>query len=946
MADSQKLLALPKNFQVYVGIDFGTDGTGLAYALPDGTTFVHQKWKGYKRSVEVKPKTRILLDAAGNFLAFGQPATNSYITMGGGSTGWMLFERFKMALYDQPAKDEDGDGRKGGDDLDESGKDRQTRHDIKDTLTAINGTEFPSDRVFVEALKYIKSQVFKFFTKNKLQIDRIDDIQWILTVPAIWSEKAKYKMEQWAFRAGLINKEIPNHLKIVYEPDCASLSIQYEIQKLKKKEKKLSIMKASSSRSARDKLEAIEQKTEETTESADVARAALEQKQGDQGVSVDDAGSSDGHRDDNAPDARVADENEEEEVEAPKLDGVDDAAMKEPVTREDEEVDDEKQDEDEEMKAEGDDNQSGDDAEDGGNDDDEEEENREHGDGGDGDAPQSAKEDDVSADKGDATDESPKCDDENEEADAVEAAKADDAGGDDEDHSAAQHDEDHDGDGDDGDGDEEAVGDDVAKKDAEIVDEEKENEVDDDTVSESVAKMEVDELSESARVVVDVDVDDEEKEESSQWLKGEKYILIDAGGGTCDVACHEILGDFAVQEIVHPTGGPWGSTYIDDHFIDFLFKVFQRDWMEEFKREDPAAYAELIDNFRVAKQEFWKAERGHKDNDDALEHDDDPEHDGPQMDELSEELSIEQKLKLYADKWHNVQLPFDFCTFLEEKVDDSKDEIEDCDLETVVEETEILGQKGLVMMEDEYLKMNYVIWTTQMFDLVVDPIINHCVFLLTETIMKESTKYICLVGGLGSSKYLQHRVTEKFGPSSKYGLNIIVPSRPILSVVDGAARFGLQPDYIQARTLAKTYGNAIDPKIEVVDIDALPPGYLEANQYKCDHTKALRVRNIFSVYARKNQTVHIADKPIIRKYKRFNLKQKKVRISVYSSDEQDPKVVKDKPCAKTTVVFPPNSKELSIVVELRFSDTKIRVFAYPEDDPENKKEMELDYEFQ
>merc|ERR1712130_913605 len=265
---------------------------------------------------------------------------------------------------------------------------------------------------------------------------------------------------------------------------------------------------------------------------------------------------------------------------------------------------------------------------------------------------------------------------------------------------------------------------------------------------------------------------------------------------------------------------------------------------------------------------------------------------------------------------------------------------------TMVEQTEIMKKTGFTFMEDEYLRLNYFIWTTQLFDKVVDPILNHCKYLLTDTIMKEKTNYICLVGGLGSSKYLQHRITEKFGPSSKYGLNIIVPSRPILSVVDGAARFGLQPDYIQARTLSKTYGNAIDPKINVVDVDALPPGYLEAHQYKCDHTGSLRVRNISSVYARKNQTVHIADKPIIRKYKRFNLKQKKVRISVYSSDEQDPKVVKDKPCAKTTVVFPPNSKELSIVVELRFSDTKIRVYAYPEDDPENKKEMELDYEFQ
>merc|ERR1712228_380034 len=173
----------------------------------------------------------ILLDAAGNFLAFGQPATNSYITMGGSKTGWMLFERFKMALYDSKPKvndDENSDGK------------------LRDMLTAINGKEHPADKVFIEALKYIKSQVFKFFTKNKLQIENIDDIQWILTVPAIWSEKAKYKMEQWAQRAGLTNKEIPNHLKIVYEPDCASLSIQYEIQKLKaKKDKKLSIMKAS-----------------------------------------------------------------------------------------------------------------------------------------------------------------------------------------------------------------------------------------------------------------------------------------------------------------------------------------------------------------------------------------------------------------------------------------------------------------------------------------------------------------------------------------------------------------------------------------------------------------------------------------------------------------------------------------------------------------------------
>ncbi len=53
-------------------------------------------------------------------------------------------------------------------------------------------------------------------------------MSWILTVPAIWSDRAKHKMDTCAQQAGLINKNIYNHLRIVYEPDCASISCQYE----------------------------------------------------------------------------------------------------------------------------------------------------------------------------------------------------------------------------------------------------------------------------------------------------------------------------------------------------------------------------------------------------------------------------------------------------------------------------------------------------------------------------------------------------------------------------------------------------------------------------------------------------------------------------------------------------------------------------------------------
>ena len=51
--------------------------------------------------------------------------------------------------------------------------------------------------------------------------------------------------------------------------------------------------------------------------------------------------------------------------------------------------------------------------------------------------------------------------------------------------------------------------------------------------------------------------------------KMESTVLIDAGGGTRDVAYHEILSDFAVQDSA-PDSGPWGvptSTTISYMFV-------------------------------------------------------------------------------------------------------------------------------------------------------------------------------------------------------------------------------------------------------------------------------------------------------------------------------------------------------------------------------------------
>ena len=40
---------------------------------------------------------------------------------------------------------------------------------------------------------------------------------------------------------------------------------------------------------------------------------------------------------------------------------------------------------------------------------------------------------------------------------------------------------------------------------------------------------------------------------------------------------------YGVKELYHPTGGPWGSCYIDDRYIKLFEDIFSKDWIKEFK---------------------------------------------------------------------------------------------------------------------------------------------------------------------------------------------------------------------------------------------------------------------------------------------------------------------------------------------------------------------------
>ena len=121
------------NFDLIVAIDFGTDGTALAYSKPNtNEVYLQQDWnekdKHNKENLGAKMKTNILLKRLKNrfknkkvtkeykfdnysssgeyiyeFVAFGEEATNKYqnknIYIDQGSQNWVYFEQFKMALF-------------------------------------------------------------------------------------------------------------------------------------------------------------------------------------------------------------------------------------------------------------------------------------------------------------------------------------------------------------------------------------------------------------------------------------------------------------------------------------------------------------------------------------------------------------------------------------------------------------------------------------------------------------------------------------------------------------------------------------------------------------------------------------------------------------------------------------------------------------------------------
>jgi hypothetical protein len=76
------------------------------------------------------------------------------------------------------------------------------------------------------------------------------------------------------------------------------------------------------------------------------------------------------------------------------------------------------------------------------------------------------------------------------------------------------------------------------------------------------------------------------EQEMSRLQKGNTFMVLDCGGGTVDITMHHVAEKeptLKLKEISPPSGGPFGSTYVDLEFEKFLKDLVGADAFGRFK---------------------------------------------------------------------------------------------------------------------------------------------------------------------------------------------------------------------------------------------------------------------------------------------------------------------------------------------------------------------------
>ena len=179
--------------KVVVVIDFGTSGTSYAFSYNNPKDI--RVGRFINQGVESKVPTQVILDSKlEKVLAFGNECDNYISSNGLFKNGELFFRKIKMNIY-------------------------KGVHMIKPQN---NSREYPLEDVISKILEYIKEQSFKTIQDSNPKIT-IEQIKYVVTVPAIWDLSMKGIMIRASEKAGLLNQKTDILNFFALEPEAASM---------------------------------------------------------------------------------------------------------------------------------------------------------------------------------------------------------------------------------------------------------------------------------------------------------------------------------------------------------------------------------------------------------------------------------------------------------------------------------------------------------------------------------------------------------------------------------------------------------------------------------------------------------------------------------------------------------------------------------------------------
>ncbi|KAK3099987.1 hypothetical protein FSP39_013033 [Pinctada imbricata] len=199
MAEENSYLKSKSKRLFVAAIDFGTTLSGYAFSSKSSWHKVHTNtWCGGSL-ISIKAPTALLLDSNKEFVAFGYEAEDKYSQLAQEEEHeeYYFFHRFKMALHNE-------------------------KIGSKTMIKEKCGKEMEALNVFRHCVEYLKDSLFHQLEQIFPDVE-MTDLDFVLTVPAIWDDASQQFMREAANQAG-IKKE---QLTIAIEPEAAFIYCQH-----------------------------------------------------------------------------------------------------------------------------------------------------------------------------------------------------------------------------------------------------------------------------------------------------------------------------------------------------------------------------------------------------------------------------------------------------------------------------------------------------------------------------------------------------------------------------------------------------------------------------------------------------------------------------------------------------------------------------------------------